>query len=69
MLGADGYLYPCCWPQNAIYPIYGYNHDMRIEGELPVTFDGSKCVRCYFSNEISKKNQHKEDKHGISYGR
>jgi len=48
LLGADGHLYPCCWPQNARGPVHGYNRHMRCDGPLPVAFDGSQCMRCYY---------------------
>jgi hypothetical protein len=51
LLGADGHLYPCCWPQNAQVQVHGYNRHMRCDGQLPLSFDGSQCVRCYYGED------------------
>jgi hypothetical protein len=50
LIGADGYIYPCCRTQYAKEVILEYNADMRMGKNLKTiqAFDGSNCVRCYY---------------------
>lgn len=49
VVGADGYIYPCCRFQYAKEPVWGYNKSMRIGQDLNnISYDGSDCVRCYY---------------------
>ena len=49
VVGADGYIYPCCRTQYAEEPTWGYNKMMRIGQDLKnLHFDGRKCKRCYY---------------------
>ena len=68
VLGADGYWYPCCGTQYALAkPSYDYEPSMRLTDkklsdglrdiiENQKVFDGSMCVKCYYSkyNEALK---------------
>lgn len=51
LVGADGYVYPCCRTQFARdRKVLGYNQDMRMgTGALPLEpFDGSSCIHCSY---------------------
>jgi len=49
VIGADGYIYPCCRTQYAKKPMWRYNKEMRIGQDLKnLQFDGQKCKRCYY---------------------
>jgi MoaA/NifB/PqqE/SkfB family radical SAM enzyme len=59
VVGADGYIYPCCGVQYALEnPGRDYEKSMRICPAKDIDklyenqkwFDGSVCVRCYYSN-------------------
>jgi organic radical activating enzyme len=59
VVGADGYLYPCCGTQYALEtPGRDYEKTMRMGPardidklyEMQKCFDGSVCVRCYYSD-------------------
>lgn len=60
VIGADGYIYPCCGAQYALAdPARDYEKTMRMANISDVSFenlfqgqqffDGSKCVKCYYS--------------------
>ena len=50
VIGADGYIYPCCRFQYAKEVMWKYNKSMRIGQDLnDVQYDGSKCIRCYYN--------------------
>jgi len=70
MIGADGYVYPCCGVQYASKEIKTFPKSFRMGRwdtfKYTNSFDGSKCSRCYYdeynrvlSNLISPLN-HKE---------
>ncbi len=52
VVGADGYVYPCCGVQYATEELYQMPKSMRLchwrdfDGQI---FDGSKCKRCFYS--------------------
>jgi len=58
VIGADGYLYPCCGTQYALKnPSRDYEFSMRM-GKMELLndliveqahFDGSECVKCYYA--------------------
>lgn len=50
LIGADGYIYPCCRTQYAQDVTLGYNTNMRMGRDLNKIqpYDGSGCVRCYY---------------------
>jgi len=59
VLGADGYLYPCCGTQYALEnPSKDYEPSMRLGRmedfkkivEEQRFFNGERCVKCYYSN-------------------
>jgi organic radical activating enzyme len=52
LLGFDSYIYPCCRTNYSKGLVCGYNISMRIDIEMPYSFDGSKCIKCYYDNDL-----------------
>jgi len=72
VVGADGKLYPCCGVQYAEKePSLNYNEGMCMGTDIDtiwerqIRFDGSKCVKCYYSAYNDILSQIKRISHRI----
>ena len=76
VVGADGYLYPCCGVQYALEnPSKDYEKSMRM-GDYndidriwrdQVPFDGSNCVKCYYSEYNNALDLLLKDIHHVEF--
>lgn len=72
-IGPDGRVYPCCGIQYAVNPPSldydpkdSMGNDIELIWKNQMSFDGSKCVRCYYAeynNELNVCYDHKLLKH------